>query len=167
MGGYYCETYLRKNGIPYAREGSYKYYLETLSIMNCLAEESGTPIKVDAYIGKYQNKEIKHITNNVDRLLVSSYKSSPKKAFKNIKNRLGIFIRNNAKIELSIILSSKVRYMGGFLKYSSLDEAENELLSYLNVDQNKLNFIGITYYHYSYLKKSLDFFNYRETGVRR
>ena len=90
-----------------------------------------------------------------------------KKAFKNIKNRLGIFIRNNAKIELSIILSSKVRYMGGFLKYSSLDEAENELLSYLNVDQNKLNFIGITYYHYSYLKKSLDFFNYRETGVRR
>jgi len=49
--------------------------------MNCLAEESGTPIKVDAYIGKYQNKEIKRITNNVDRLLVSSYETSPKKSF--------------------------------------------------------------------------------------
>ena len=167
LGGYYCENYLRKNGIPCTREGSYKYYLETLSIMNCLAEESDTPIKVEAYIGKYQNKEIKHITNNVDRLLISSYESSPKKAFKNIKNRLNIFIRNNAKIELSIILSSEVRYMGGFLKYSSLDEAENELLSYLNIDQNKLNFTGFTYYNYSYLKKSLDFFNFRKTGVRR
>ena len=57
--------------------------------------------------------------------------------------------------------------MGGFLKYSSLDEAENELLSYLNMDQNKLNFTGFTYYNYSYLKKSLDFFNFRKTGVRR
>jgi len=167
LGGYYCETYLRKNGIPCTREGGYKYYLETLSIMNCLAEESDTPIKVEAYIGKYQNKEIKHITNNVDRLLISSYESSPKKAFKNIKNRLDIFFKNNAKIELSIILSSEVRYMGGFLKYKSLDEAENELLSYLNIDQNKLNFIGFTYYNYSYLKKSLDFFNFRKTGVRR
>ena len=135
--------------------------------MNCLAEESDTTIKIEAYIGKYQNNEIKHITKNVDRLLISSYESTPKEAYKNINNRLKIFVRNSAKIEFSIILSAEVRYMGGFLKYSSLDEAENELLSYLNINHDKLNFTGFTYYNYSYLKKSLDFYSYRKTGVKR
>ena len=83
LGGYYCENYLRKNGIPCNREGSYKYYLETLSIMKLLAKESEIPIIVEAYIGNYSKKEIKNIARSVDRLLVSSYEKSTRKSFLN------------------------------------------------------------------------------------
>ena len=164
LGGYYCENYLRKNGIPCTREGSYKYYLETLSIMNLLAKDSKHPIKVEAYIGNYQNNEIVNITNNVDRLLVSSYEKTIADTFKNVKKRLDIINNTHNNIEVSIIVSAETKYLGGYLKYNSLDNLEESFLKNLKQEFKNLKISGFTYYNYSNLSKSLTFYNKRVYG---
>lgn len=164
LGGYYCENYLRKNGIPCTREGSYKYYLETLSIMNLLAKDSKHPIKVEAYIGKYQNNEIVNITKNVDRLLVSSYEKTISETLKNVKNRLAIMNNAHNNIEVSIIISAETKYLGGYLKYNSLDDLEKGIVNNLKKEFKNLNISGFTYYNYSTLSKSLRHYNFRVYG---
>lgn len=165
LGGYYCETYLRKNGIPCTRKGSYNYYLETLSIMKLLASESNHKIIVEAYVGKYQKKEINNIVKNVDRVLVSAYGKNPYSSFLSIKKRLKLIAECKCKPEVSIILSAEKQYMNGHLKYNTLIKSENKFLNELEkIKNHKINRIGFTYFKYTVLERAVSYEKKRRLG---
>lgn len=170
LGGYYCENYLRKNGIPCNRTGSFNYYNESLSIMKLLANDSNHPIEVESYVGNYKSKEIKKIVKNADIVLISGYASDVKKSFKNVKKMLKMISDCSCDPKISIILSAETEYMGGYLKYNSLEQTEKKYLQELKNKDRKmsenLNLIDFTYFNYSYLKKSVNHENYRRTGVK-
>lgn len=170
LGGYYCENYLRKNGIPCNRNGSFNYYLESLSIMKLLANDSKHPIEIETYVGNYKKKEIRKIVKNTDVVLISGYASDIKNSFLNVKKMLKIISECSCNPKVSIILSAEIEYMGGFLKYNSLELTENEFLKVLKAKDlsmfKKLNLVDFTYYNYSYLQKSVNYENYRRTGLK-
>lgn len=169
LGGYYCENYLRKNGIPCNRKGSYNYYKESLSIMSMLAKEIETKIKVEAYLGNYKANEIGKINNYADIILISAYATSPKNSFDTVKKLLKIISDCSCKPEVSIIFSSEVQYMRGYLNYHSLDIVEKEFINELKRNNlySKINLTGFTYYNYSLLEKSVDNEVYRRTGIKK
>lgn len=164
LGGYYCENYLRKNGIPCNRNGSYKYYVETLSIMNLLADENDYPVKIEAYIGNYKSTEIENILENVDLLMISAFNRNPKKSYKDVEKRLKIIEDSKKDTKISIIFSSETEYMGGYLKYNSIRKTEKEFLEFAK-DIN-VNLFGFTYFQYSYLEESVNYEVFRRTGKR-
>jgi hypothetical protein len=170
LGGYYCENYLRKNGIPCNRNGSFNYYLESLSIMKLLANDSKHHIEIEAYVGNYKKREIREIVKNTDVVLISGYASNIKNSFFNVKKMLKIISECSCNPKVSIILSAEIEYMGGFLKYNSLELTENYFLKVLKDKDlkmsKKLNLIEFTYYNYSYLQKSVNYEHYRRTGSK-
>lgn len=170
-GGYYCENYLRKNGIPCTRNGSFKYYIESLSIMKLLASDSEHPIKVESYVGNYKKKEIRKIVKNADKILISGFASDIKNSFLNVKKMLEIVCDYSCNVKVSIILSAEIEYMGGYLKYQSLELAEKSFLKELKEYDSKmaktLNLIDFTYFNYSYLQKSVNFETFRRTGIKK
>ncbi|MFY9241437.1 MAG: hypothetical protein WAO74_00265 [Polaribacter sp.] len=168
FGGYYCENYLRKNGIPCNRNGSYIYYKESLSIMSLLTKESTKKIKVEAYLGNFKADEIKNITKHVDRILISGFANTPKKSFKTVKKRLEIVSNCSCKPEVYIIFSSELEYMKGYLTYNSLDDVEKIFIDEMKKQNiyNKINFKGFAYYNYSMTEYAVNKETIRRTGIK-
>lgn len=169
LGGYYCENYLRKNGIPCTREGSYNYYKESLSIMKLLAEESDTKIKTEAYLANFKSREINKISEHTDRILISGYANTAKKSFKVVKKLLKLIANCGCKPEVSVIFSSEVEYMKGYLKYHSLDVIEEKFIKEMKRNNlyNKVNLVGFTYYNYSYLEGAVKNKTFKRKGIRK
>ncbi|TXD52569.1 hypothetical protein [Polaribacter sp. IC063] len=171
LGGYYCENYLRKNGIPCNRRGSFNYYLESLSIMKLLANESKQLIKVQAYVGQYNNKEIRQILKYTDQVLISAYARTAKKSFTVSKKMLRVLAACRCNVETSIILSAEHEYMGGYLNYNSLKIAEKEFIQQLKSKDmsvwSNVNFIHFTYYNYSYVIEAVKNETFRRTGLKK
>lgn len=168
LGGYYCENYLRKNEIPCNREGSYNYYKESLSIMKLLAEESDTKIKTEAYLGNFKSREINKISKHTDRILISGYANTPENSFTVVKKLLKLIANCECKPEVSVIFSSEVEYMKGYLNYHSLDVIEDKFIKEMKRNNlyNKVNLVGFTYYNYSYLEDAVENETFRRTGIR-
>jgi len=165
IGGYYCENYLKKNGKTCDRENTFNFFINSLKIMKKLAEENSNKVTVEAYVGKYLKHEIKEITKYVDRLLVHVYVKNPMNGFSSANERLKYLAQTNIKMpKISIIYSSEILFMGGWLKYYSLNKAEDIFIKTMREkDQNlfsKINFTDFTYYNYSYLAKSVKYYNY-------
>ncbi|PQJ82242.1 hypothetical protein BTO16_06475 [Polaribacter glomeratus] len=158
-GGYYCETYLKEAQIPCNRVGSFNFYLGTLTTMKLLAKEQSHPIKIEAYIGQYTNEEVFKISNNVDRLLIAAYVDHPARSFEYVKDRLKLLSKIKSKIEISLIFSSEMDFMGSWLRKNHFKNAEKIFFEELNIENKNLtkdlNFHGFTYYNYSYFKKAL------------
>jgi hypothetical protein len=158
-GGYYCETYLKNGQIPCNRDGSFNFYLGTLTAMKLLANEESHPIKIEAYIGKFTKEEVFKISNHADRLLIAAYVDHPDKSFEYVKERLNLLSQIKSKIEISLIYSSEMDFMGTWLRKNDFKQAEK--LFFKDFDKEKiaiaanLNFNGFTYYNYSYFKKAL------------
>ena len=169
LGGYYCENYLRKNAIPCNREGSYNYYKESLSILKLLAEESNSKIKTEAYLGNFHSKEIHKISEHADRILVSGYANTPEKSFTIVKKLLKIISTCVCKPEVSVIFSSELEYMKGYLNYHSLDAVEQKFIKLMKKNKiyDKINFKGFTYFNYSYLEDAVENETFRRTGIRK
>jgi hypothetical protein len=158
-GGYYCETYLKKAHISCNRNGSFKYYIEALSIMRLLADEGSHPIKIEAYIGKFTKKEALKVSNYADQLLIHAYVRHPKKSYRYTKKRLKFLSKINSKICVSIIFSAERKFMGRWLTKNDHRKAEEIFLKKLNKHHKKLNFDGFTYYNYSNFKKAITHYN--------
>ncbi|TXD56783.1 hypothetical protein ES044_16265 [Polaribacter sp. IC066] len=157
-GGYYCENYLRKNEIPCTREGSFKNFIATLSIMKLLSKESDHPIKIEAYVGNYNKTEVDEISKYVDRILVSAYEKNTEESFKSIKKALTILSQTTFKPNVSVIFSSEVEFMSGYFKYNSLEKSELEFLSLSKNYNFKLG--KFIYYKYFELKNSVKYYNF-------
>jgi hypothetical protein len=153
-GGYYCNTYLKKAQVPCSRNGSFKYYVETLSIMKLLAEEETHPIKVEAYIGGFTREEAIIISKYADRLLVHVYVNNPQKGYNYAKKRLDLLSEIKSNVAISFIFSAEPNFMGSWLKKKNFKKAEQIFLRELKdaTKKNKfaLNFEGFTYYNYGF-----------------
>tara|TARA_R110001592_G_scaffold10314_5_gene53762 strand:- start:3154 stop:4071 length:918 start_codon:yes stop_codon:yes gene_type:complete len=158
-GGYYCENYLKDGQIPCNRAGSFNFYLGTLTTMKLLAEEESHPIKIEAYIGKFKEGEVLKISNLVDRLLIAAYVENPNTSFQYTQDRLKWLSEIKSEIEISLIFSTEMNFMGPWLRKNDFKMAEKQFFTDLaneNIETSTdLNFHGFTYYNYSYFKKAL------------
>lgn len=163
-GGYYCESYLKRYGKTCDRAGTFDFFLNSLSTMKALADNSNHPIKIEAYVGKFEKHEINKIAKLVDRLLVHVYVRDPKKGFNYVSKRLQFLSEIEKKPIVSIIYSSETLFMGGWLKYNSLKKGEKIFLDSMQAEDKQLlkniNFTNFTYYNYNQLAKSVDYYNY-------
>lgn len=161
-GGYYCENYLKNNGKSCGRNGSFSFFIKSLSTMRTLAKQNSHPVKVEAYVGKYTRQEIHQISKYVDRLLVHVYVRNPKKGFNYANQRLQYLSQVKNKPKVSIIYSSETLFMGGWLKFNSLKKGEKIFIdSMKNTNKSllsKINFTNFTYYNYNQLSKSLEYY---------
>lgn len=122
-GGYYCQTYLKKAQVPCSRSGSFKYYIEALSIMKLLIEEEPHPVKVEAYIGGFTKEEALIVSNYADRLLLHVYVNNPKKGYNYAKERLDILLETKSKVAISFIFSAEPDFMGSWLRKKNFKNA--------------------------------------------
>ena len=122
-------------------------------------------------MGNYKKNELSKIDKYTDKILISAFASNVKNSFFNIKKMLKIASDCSCNSKISIILSAEIEYMGGFLKYQSLDEAEKLFLKELkekdSILYETLNIIDFTYFNYSYLQKSVNFETLRRTGIKK
>lgn len=166
-GGYYCENYLKKNGESCNRRNTFQFFLNSLATMKSLAKENSHKVTVEAYVGEYYRHEIKRIAKYVDRLLVHVYVKNPKHGFNIANKRLGYLSEIHKMPKISIIYSSEILFMGGWLKYNSLKKGEHIFMDSIRKKNKdllrKINFTDFTYYNYNYLAKSINF--YRKTNT--
>ena len=163
-GGYYCENYLRRNGKSCNRKNTFEFFINSLAIMKDLASKNSHKVTVEAYVGEYFRHEIKKIAKYVDRLLVHVYVNNPNSGY-NFANKRLEYLTEVAKMpKISIIYSSEILFMGGWLKYNSLKKAENIFIDSMmkrNKDLfRKINFTNFTYYNYNELAKSVRYYNH-------
>ncbi len=162
-GGYYCENYLKNKGKSCNRINSFKFFINSLAVMKKLANENSHKVTVEAYVGKYYKHEIKKIAKYVDRLLIHVYVESPKNGFNYANKRLTYLSEVKSMPKTSIIYSSEILFMGGWLKYNSLKKGEKIFIDSLKKKNKdllrKINFTDFTYYNYNHLAKSVKYYN--------
>ena len=154
--GYYCETYLKTGNLTCDREGSFKYYINSLEIMRLLADDLDHDIKVEAYIGNFNEKEAIKISQKVDRLLIADYVKTEDRLFPYVKERLKLLEKINSKIKVCILYSEESRFLGQYLKGQSFKDAEKKFFDELEVSdfdiEEHVNLVGFSYYNYGYFK---------------
>ena len=162
--GYYCEEYLKPNGIPCTREGTFAYFIESLNIMKLLANESKHKIKTEAYVGTFKDNETEKLIKFVDRLLIHAYVQSPQSAYHFVEKRLNYLASINAKTDVSILFSSENKFMGKYFEKNLPETAEAEFIKEMDKKDpelsKKLSCNGFIYYTYSYFKKSHSYYSY-------
>lgn len=133
--------------------------------MKSLAKENSHKVTVEAYVGTYYKHEIKKIAKYVDRLLVHVYVKKPKEGLKFAYKRLEYLTEIKKMPKISILYSSEILYMGGWLKYNSIKRGERIFIDSLRRENRDLlrqiNFTDFTYYNYNYLAKSINFYKRR------
>lgn len=168
-GGYYCRNYLKRNGKTCNRKESFKFFIKSLSIMKSLTLQSTHKIKVEAYVGKFTKDEIHTISKYVDRLLVHVYVRNPKRGFHYASKRLEYLSEVKNKPKVSIIYSSEILFMGGWLKFNSLKKGEKIFVDSMHQTNkslvNKINFTNFTYYNYHQLTRSLKYFKEQKSLI--
>lgn len=167
-GNYYCENYLRKNGIPCTKAGAFNYFKESLLVLRLLSKELEKPTLVQAYIAKFTPEEVRKIEPYVDVLLVTCYERSLTRlkstAIKNVENLRRLKSNNT---EISILMSSEPIFMGGFFKFNSLASTEDKVGNHVNKHATvNVNNLSYTYYNYTTLAKSYEYLYYMRTGKR-
>jgi len=123
--------------------------------MKTLAKELDDNIKIEAYIGNFNNDEVKKISEQVDRLLIHDYVKDINRNFIYIKERLHLLDKIDSKIHISILYSAEMNFMGKWFADHKLHEAETKFFKELEKNEisleNNLNFDGFTCYNYGYL----------------
>lgn len=165
FGGYYCENYLRKNGIPCNVNGSFNYFLETISILNLLKKEVKFNIEVEVYVPIFSVKQIQALKTENIKYRISAYADNPSDSFNNIKKSLKLLSKFKCDEEVSIIFSSELLFMKGYFNYNSLSQAEKNFKAHINQFED-INLVGFTYFKYTELKKSVEFEKHRSTGIK-
>ncbi len=165
LGGYYCENYLRKNKIPCTQEGSFNYFLETISVLNFLRQEVDYKLDIEVYLANFNKKQILELNKYNIKFRISAYANSVKFSSKQVQKELKILSKCGCLKEISIILSSEPFFMSGELKYNSLAKIEKEFKKYIS-KYKTINFQEFTYFKYSELKKSVGFEKLRRTGIK-
>jgi hypothetical protein len=124
---YYCENYLKDGQILFNRVGSFNFYLGTLTTMKLVAEEESHSIKIEAYIGKFKESEVLKISNHTDRLLIEAYAEKINTSFQYAQDRLKWLSEIKSELQVSIIFSTKMNFMGPWLRKNDFKMAEKKI----------------------------------------
>lgn len=155
-GGYYCKTYLLRQGYDCTNAGAFDFYIKQLKEMQKLKGESD--IEIETYIGNPTDDQLAIIAKVTDRILIHYYrKKIDRIAFYKLKRLLTIQ-ETKPTLKIAPIFSSRENHSGPWLKTHKIDELAplffNQLKSAPVIDLNTLNFDGIVWYRYSDMPKN-------------
>jgi hypothetical protein len=155
-GGYYCENYLSKEGLPCTRANAFAHYIASLNTMRELRDAEAQEVKIEAYLGQFSREEAEAISEHIDRLLIHDYVHSPEYSYLYVKDRLNYLDAIHSHIEISILFSEENQFMGPWLRTHDFHQAEEAFFQALeqnNIELEKhLNFQGFTYFNYSFFR---------------
>lgn len=155
-GGYYCKTYLLRQGYDCTNAGAFDFYIKQLKEMQKLKGESD--VEIETYIGNPTDEQLATIAKVTDRILIHYYrKNIDRIAFYKL-NRLLTIQRTNPDLKIAPIFSSRENHSGPWLKTHKIDELTPlffyQLKSAPGIDLKSLNFDGIIWYRYSDMPKN-------------
>lgn len=157
-GGYYCQTYLSKEGSPCTRESAFNHFLNSLETMRALADEEAIEVKIEAYLGHFRRNEADAISKHIDRLLLHDYVHLPRYSYLYVKDRLNYLDAVHSHIEISILFSEENHFMGDWLHNHDFHEAEQAFFRQLEKNdiqlEQHLNLHGFAYFNYSFFKNN-------------
>lgn len=155
-GGYYCKTYLIRQGYACTNAGAFDFYIKQLRKMQKLKGDSD--VTIETYIGNPTDKQLAIIAKVTDRILIHYYRKNIERLAFYKLNRLQAIQQANPDLKIAPIFSSRENHLGPWLKSHKIDELKplffNQLKSAPGVDLKTLNFDGIIWYRYSDMPKN-------------
>lgn len=157
--GYYCDTYLEKNGYPCTKAGAFDFYFDELLQLEDLSNQIG--IKSETYIGNPKRSECDLIGKVVDRALVHYYRKSDvyndgNSIYNFKKYRVKKLAPNNGTLNIIPVFSSRSYHMGPWLLENSQEQAietwwfgQNGFDSQSGNWKNHINVEGYQWYRYT------------------
>lgn len=153
--GYYCLSYLAKNGFECSAEGAFQFYAEQLDELKKLGKLAQT--ETETYIGNPNDEQLAILSTKIDRLLIHYYRTNVDRIAFYKLNRLQVIAKENPKLKIAPIFSSRENHLKPWLNTHAIDEVKpiffNQLKSIPDIKQESLNFDGIVWYRYSSMPK--------------
>lgn len=154
-GGYYCKTYLEKQGYACSNNGAFDFYLNQLKEMQKMKGDS--PVEIETYIGNPTDEQLVAIAKIADHLLIHYYRTKIDNLALYKLKRLLILQGINPQLKIFPIFSSRENHLGPWLKTHQLDEVPkgffNQLKTIKEINPQSLNIDGIIWYRYSSMPK--------------
>ena len=124
--GYYCTTYLEKQGFECNQEGAFEFYLEQIDQLAALAESMD--VKSESYIGKPTLEQCGYIGEKLDRVLVHYYKkkdtyNNGNSIYNYRRERLPALAPQEDILEVLPIFSAMPYHMGPWLASHPKEQA--------------------------------------------
>ncbi len=168
VSGYYCKTYLEKNGYPCTKVGAFDFYYKELLQLEDLSNQIN--VKSETYIGNPTLSECDLIGNTLDRALVHYYRKSDvynngNSIYNFKKYRLEELAPEIGILNVIPVFSSRSYHMGPWLLENSQEQAietwwfgQNGFDSDSGSWKNHINIEGYQWYRYT------DYKNYVENS---
>lgn len=154
-GGYYCTSYLQKQGYSCNTDGAFLFYLKQLKAMKELTANS--PVETETYIGNPSNQQLIAMAPWIDRLLVHYYRNKTENLARYKLNRLEALQQANANLQVVPIFSSRENHSGPWLESHNENELPtlfySQLKSIKEIKTDKLKIKGYVWYRYSDMPK--------------
>lgn len=156
-GGYYCTTYLLKQGYDCTNEGAFDFYMTQLREMQKFKKNSPF-LLVETYIGNPSDEQLVEIAKVTDRIFIHYYRDKTERLASYKLNRLFVLQKANSNLKIAPIFSSRDNHLGPWLKTHTINELPtiffDQLKSISEIDIESLNFDGIIWYRYSSMPKA-------------
>jgi len=165
LGSYNCENYLRKAKVPCTQEGSFNYFMQTISVLKVLSEEANYKLDIEAYLDSFTKNQMSKLKKFDIKYRINACACYSNSCSKEIENELETLSNNGFNNKVSIVFSSDIFSMGGQFKYKPLNQIEDDFKKYAEKYEN-INFSEFTYYNYSSLSKAIAFEKFVRTGIR-
>lgn len=153
--GYYCTTYLMKQGYACSNEGAFNFYIDQLKKMRALASE--TEFEIETYVGNPTDDQIIEIGKYCNSILVHYYRNKIEGIANYKINRLIALQNSNPKLKVIPIFSSRENHLGPWLKKHKIEEVApffyQQLKSSDDININDLNIDGEIWYRYTNMPK--------------
>lgn len=149
--GYYCTSYLEKQGYACTKKGAFAFYMKQLREMQ--KSKGDSKVEIETYIGNPSDEQLAELAKLIDRLLIHYYrKNTDRIAFYKL-NRLIVLQEAYPDLKIAPIFSSRENHSGPWLKIHKIDELTSlffdQLKSAPEINLKSLNFSGIVWYRYS------------------
>ncbi len=120
QGGYYCNTYLTKQGYDCTNDGSFDFYIKQLKEMQKLKGKS--EVEIETYIGNPTDQQLAEIAKVTNRILIHYYREKPDGIASYKLNRLMVLQKEYPNLKIAPIFSSRENHSGPWLKTHKIDE---------------------------------------------
>jgi len=154
-GGYYCTSYLQKQGYSCDTDGAFLFYLKQLQTMKKLTAHS--PVETETYIGNPSNEQLITMAPWIDRLLIHYYRNKTENLARYKLNRLEALQQANTNLQVVPIFSSRENHSGPWLKSHTEDELPplfyKQLKGMKEIKPDVLKINGYVWYRYSDMPK--------------
>ncbi|MBN1651312.1 MAG: hypothetical protein JW857_08290 [Bacteroidales bacterium] len=154
--GYYCLSYLAKNGYECTSDGAFQFYIEQLDELKTFSKLA--QVETETYIGNPSDEQLAQLSTKIDRLLIHYYRTHVDRIAFYKLNRLQVIEKVNPKLKIAPIFSSRENHLKPWLITHAIDEVKpiffDQLKSIPEIKQESLNFDGIVWYRYTSMPRN-------------